>query len=250
MKKFFWPVAIAAVLLALWAFLYYVGAVSKLFLPSPLEVAETIWLQLFVTHAWWTDVFATFSRMAIGFTVGGFIGVVAGLALGLSKRAYSALEFFIDFFRSIPATALFPLFLLFFGIGDEAKIAVAIWVSALLVLVNASYGVRHASKLRLMAARVFRPSKVKLFKDVVLFEAAPHVASGLRIALSFSLAVVVVTEMFIGTSVGLGRRIMDAQLVYQTPEMYAAIILAGVLGYLANQAFLVAEKRLLHCSGC
>ena len=249
MRKHLLGLLAVLVLLGVWSIFSYGKLVSALFLPTPDEVASTLYQQLFVTGEIWSDIWATFARTAAGFVIGGFLGVLLGIALGMAPRIYAGLELLIDFFRSIPATALFPLFLLFFGIGDEAKVAVAVWVSVLIVLVNTSYGVRHASKLRLMAAKSFRPSQFKLFKDVVLYEAAPHIASALRIALSLSLVVVIVTEMFIGTNVGLGHRIIDAQLVYRTPEMYAAIILAGVLGYLMNQGFLLSEKRLIHWSG-
>ncbi|HIH20405.1 TPA: ABC transporter permease, partial [Candidatus Micrarchaeota archaeon] len=73
--------------------------------------------------------------------------------------------------------------------------------------------------------------------------------AGLRIALSLGLIVAIVTEMFIGTTVGLGRRIIDAQLVYRVPEMYAAIILTGILGYVLNRLFLWYERRTIHWSG-
>jgi len=249
MNKFTATAIILALLLAVWALLHYSGLIPSIFMPSPLEVAGSLWTHLATMTGWWSDVFATLGRTLAGFLVGGFIGVVIGLAIGFSKRVYSSLEFFVDFFRSVPAAALFPLFLLFFGLGDVSKIAITAWVSALLVMVGASYGVHHSSKLRMMAARVFRPSKTKIFKDFVMPEAASHIASSLRIALSFSLYTIVFTEMFVGTLSGLGRRIMDAQLVYQTPDMYAAIILAGILGFLLNQAFLIAERRSVHWSG-
>lgn len=249
MNRLAWSVGAVLVVLALWGGATYTGAVSGLFLPTPGEVASTLYVQLGVTGELWGDIYATLTRTLLGFLIGGVVGVALGIALGMSEKVYAALDFLVDFFRSVPATALFPLFLLFFGIGDEAKVAVAVWVSLLVVLVNTSYGVRHASKVRLMAARAFRPSRWKLFREVVLFEAAPHIASALRIALSLSLIVVVVTEMFIGTNVGLGHRIIDAQLVYRIPEMYAAILAAGVLGYLLNQVFLYGERRLIHWAG-
>ncbi len=249
MKKEWWTAVSIAALLTAWFALTVTKIVSPLFLPAPLEVAQVLWDSLLVTGAFWPDVLLTLYRTLVSFALGALVGVALGLLLGMSAKVYAALEFLVDFFRSIPPGALFPLFLLAFGIGDEAKIAVATWACVLIVLVNTAHGVRHATKVRVMAARAFRPSDWKLFKDVYLYEAAPHIASGLRISLSLALIVVVVTEMFIGTTVGLGHRIIDAQLVYKTPDMYAAILLTGILGYLLNRILLYAEKRVVHWSG-
>jgi NitT/TauT family transport system permease protein len=73
--------------------------------------------------------------------------------------------------------------------------------------------------------------------------------AGLRIALSLSFVLVVVTEMFIGTTIGLGYQIMNSQLVYRIPDMYAGIVLAGFTGYLANTTMLRIEARVLHWVG-
>lgn len=239
------PVAI----ILLWLAATSLKWVSPLFLPSPVEVVQVGYSQLFVTGELWADILATLARMLAGFVIAAVAGIAIGLAVGYFARLHEALSFVIDFFRSIPATALFPLFLLFFGIGDEAKIAVAVWACSFVVIINTAYGVHHASTLRLRVARTLGARDLFLFKNVVLPESLPHVFAGLRIALSYSLVVVIVTEMFIGTNIGLGRRIIDAQLVYRVPEMYVAIICAGVLGYAANRLFTAIEHRAVHWAG-
>jgi len=77
----------------------------------------------------------------------------------------------------------------------------------------------------------------------------PQTVIGLRSAVSFSLVIIIVTEMFIGTDSGLGRKIIDSQITYEIPTMYATILLTGIIGYLFNLLFSVAEKRFLHWSG-
>jgi NitT/TauT family transport system permease protein len=88
-----------------------------------------------------------------------------------------------------------------------------------------------------------------VFWKIVLPESAPGIFAGLRVALSMSFVLIIVTEMFIGTTVGLGYRIINSQLVYRVPEMYAAIVLAGLTGYFANLSLLSVERRLLHWVG-
>jgi NitT/TauT family transport system permease protein len=234
--------------LAIWTVLYFSGLVNKLLLPTPVEVFLKL-VELFRTGDIFPDIAATLHRTIAAFLIGAFIGISVGLFMGYYKRVYSALEFIVDFFRSIPATALFPLFLLFLGIGDEAKIAAVVFATSFIVIVNTMYGVIHRSQVRTQFAKTLKIEGFNLFKKVILPDAAPHIFAGLRVAISISLIVVIVTEMFIGTTFGLGRRIIDSQLVYNIPEMYAAIILTGIIGYLINWFVLYFERKKIHWSG-
>jgi NitT/TauT family transport system permease protein len=141
------------------------------------------------------------------------------------------------------------LFLFFFGLGDTAKIAIVVYACALIILVNTAYGARQIKELRILSARVMGATQRDIFFGIVLPESAPGMFAGLRIALSLSFVLIVVTEMFIGTTVGLGYQIMNSQLVYRIPDMYAGIMLAGFTGYLANLCLLRIEARVLHWVG-
>ena len=136
-----------------------------------------------------------------------------------SEKLYRSVEFVVDFFRSTPATAMFPLFLLIFGIGDFAKIAVAAFAAWLVVVFNVAYGVMNARQTRILAARVMGASSWRVFRDVMFFESLPQTFVGLRMAVSVALVVIIVAEMFIGSSDGLGRRM---------PWTMAAFALASV----------------------
>ena len=224
------------------------GLVNPLFLPQPSETAEKI-LELFGSQAIEADIWATFYRMIFGFVVATVLGVPVGLSLGASPRLYSALEVVIDFFRSLPSTALFPLFLLVFGIGDEAKIAIVVFVSFWIILIINAKGVVHSSQTRWKVMKIFGGNKWQILTQVIIMEALPQIATGLRVALSISFIVVVVTEMFIGTNVGLGRRIYDAYLTYRIPELYATLVITGLLGYFLNKLFVLTERKLIHWTG-
>lgn len=236
------------ILLLIWFLISYFNLINPLFLPSPQEVFVKLY-KLMVSGEVFPDIIATLLRVLVGFFMAIFIGVPIGLIMGSSRRIYQALEFIIDFLRSIPAMALFPLFLLFFGIGNTAKIAVVVFACSLIIIINTVYGVRHGKELRIMVAKTMKANRFNLFRKVILPEALPEIVGGLRIAISLSLIIVIVTEMFIGTKVGLGHRIFDAQLVYRIPEMYAVIILTGCLGYLINKLFSAGERKVVHWSG-
>lgn len=235
-------------LLLIWFILHYSGLVNPIFLPSPVSVAEALITGFYQGNLLY-DLGVTVLRFIWGFVSAAVVGIILGVLLGYFEGLYSSVEIIVDFFRSIPATALFPLFMLFFGVGDLAKVSVVFFACSLIIIVNTAYGVKNASCLRIMLAKALRTSKFKIMIKVILPDSLPHVFAGLRIGISFALIVVVVTEMFLGTISGLGHRIIEDQMVYRIPEMYASIIVTGLLGYIVNKVFVFAERRIVHWSG-
>jgi NitT/TauT family transport system permease protein len=192
------------------------------------------------------DLAATVARSLAGFALASILGIPLGLAVGRIPVLSRVTQPTIDFFRSVPATALFPLFLFVFGIGDTAKIAVVVYACSLIVLVNTAYGALQVKAPRILSAKVMGATRSQVFWKIVVPESAPGIFAGLRVALSLSLVLVIVTEMFIGTTVGLGYEIVNAQMVYRVADMYAGVMLAGIVGYLANLMMLIIQKRILH----
>lgn len=235
-------------LVLIWVVVAKLQLVDKFFLPDPFATIKKL-TQLLGSGVMVGDLVSTLWRVVWAFIVALIIGLPLGLLLGSSEKIYCSVEFIIDFFRSTPATALFPLFLLVFGITDKSKIAVAAFTSMLIIIFNTAYGVRHAKKSRILAAEIMGATQAQIFSWILFWESLPQTFIGLRSAISLSLVVIIVTEMFIGTTSGLGRKIIDSQITYEIPTMYAAILLAGIVGYLLNLFLLVVEKRFLHWSG-
>lgn len=243
------PILILPVgILILWSAVSSLGIIDSLFLPTPWEVGNAI-IAGIIEGQLIRDLSATILRSLVGFVLSVVIGVPIGLLIGRIPALERATQPTIDFFRSIPATALFPLFLFAFGLGDTAKIAIVIYACSLIVLVNTAYGALQVKAPRLRCAAVMGASRWDSFWKIVVPESAPGIFAGLRVALSLSFVLIVVTEMFIGTTVGLGYQIINSQMVYRIPDMYAGIVLAGVVGYFGNRALLFVESRLLHWVG-
>ena len=146
------------------------------------------------------------------------IAIPLGILLGSSERLYRSLEFVIDFFRSTPASAMFPLFLVLFGVGDKTKISVAAFGAVLVILFNVAYGVMNARKTRLLAAKVMGASRLRVLFDVMLLESLPQTFVGLRNGVSLALVIIVVAEMFIGSQDGLGHSVFEAQQLFDMPR--------------------------------
>ncbi len=235
-------------LILIWWVAFKAQLVNKDLLPSPIDTLRDT-SAIIAAGKMTGDFSRTLIRVGYSIVIAVFAGVPIGILLGANAAIYRSVEFIIDFFRSTPATALFPLFLLLFGLGDFAKIAVAAFASWLVIIFNVAYGVMNARQTRILAAHSMGASSLRIFKDVIFYETLPQIFIGLRTAASLALVVIIVAEMFIGATDGLGHRIIDAQISYSLTDMYGSILVAGGMGYGLNLALLLVERSLVHWSG-
>ncbi|HEV2479269.1 MAG TPA: ABC transporter permease [Puia sp.] len=215
------------------------------YIPWP---AETILRAygLMVKDTAWKDMSYTLQRFIVGYAIAVAAGIPAGMLLGYFKKSYALLGVIVDFCRSIPVTALFPLFILFFGISSMTITAMVTTSCVFVILLNTAYGVIYVNENRLRMMRSLHAGWLQQFREVIFFEALPFIFVGLRISVSFALIVVVVVEMFIGTQYGLGSRIYKAYETFLVADVYALILIIGVLGYAVNKLILLAERRCIH----
>lgn len=251
-KRFDWgrvlPLLGPLALILVWDLVVRVGWIKPILLPPPVDTLLTL-VNGMASATLLPHFLVTLERTLVAFAIATAVGMPLGIALGSNERAYRSVEFVIDFFRSTPASALIPLFLLIFGISNVNKVAIAAFGAFLIVIFNCAYGVINARKQRVAAAKVMGATRWQIFKDVLFWESLQPSFVGLRSAVSMALVIVVVAEMFIGSENGLGHKIIDAQQVMNVRVMYAAIMAAGILGYALNVAFLAIEKRIVHWSG-
>lgn len=242
-RRLFWIGIFLPIIL--WELIVQLTIISRVFFASPSEIIIAFYKDLINSTLLNHSVF-TLLRALIGFVLGSFLGVVSGLLLGKFKSIYTFFSAYIEFFRSIPVLSLFPLFLLFFGIGDFSKIMIASWSSFFIVIIPTIYGVTHIPQIKITAAKLLGANKKQEFFHVILPAALPEILAGLRIGLSISLIAVVVTEMFTGTKIGIGKYIYDAGLIYETDKLYAGIAFAGLLGLITNKSFIYLENKYVH----
>jgi NitT/TauT family transport system permease protein len=212
------PVLGLFLLVVFWELAFEMRLVDPVLLPSPAQSFQAFWHGL-EEGSLWADLRRTVARTGISFAIALVIAVPLGILLGSSDKVYRALEFPIDFFRSTPASAMFPLFLILFGSGESTKIAVAAFGAALAILFATAYGVMNARKQRQLAARVMGASRLQVLSDVTIWESLPQTFVGMRSGVSLALVIVIVAEMFIGSTDGLGQRILKSQMVFDMPDM-------------------------------
>lgn len=237
-----------AVLFVVWDLVVRLGFIKPILLPSPTDTLVTL-VNGMANGSLLKDLLVTVWRTVQAFSIAAVVGMPLGVVLGSTEKAYRSVEFLIDFFRSTPSSALIPLFLMIFGVSEINKVAIAAFGALLIVVFNSAYGVINARKQRVMAARVMGATRWQIFKDVSIWESLQPSFVGLRSAVSMSLVIVIVAEMFIGSDSGLGHRIINSQQVMNVRDMYASILSAGALGYALNVLFLVIERRIVHWSG-
>lgn len=231
--------------IALWWGMSASGAVPPFFLPTPPAVADA--LAAYLGQSLPRDLWSTLFRVLGGLGLAVVSGVPIGIAMGVSPVLRDTLSPSVDFLRAVPSSTLYPLFLLFFGVGDGAQVAVVCFGCSLVMAVSTAYGFRETRerRIRLTTFKAFGASRLQALILIRLPGAMTSVLSGVRVSISLALVLVVVTEMFLGANSGLGRHIYEMYLGYRIPEMYAGIVVVGVLGYSLNLILVEVERRLL-----
>ncbi|APU17697.1 MULTISPECIES: ABC transporter permease [Actinoalloteichus] len=225
---------------------------ESVFFPPPTEIGATavgLWFsgpagQLFLSDTVLGDIVPSVVRMLSAWLVAGVIGVSLGLVLGRSRTAMDYVGPLFSFARAIPSPALVPVFLALFSIGTPMQMATIIFGVVWPVLLNAVDGAQAVDKTKVETAKSFRIPYWQWMGMVVLPSAGPKIFAGLRVALSLSLVLMVISEL-VGAINGIGYQLIAAQRLFRFDETWAWIVLLGVLGYVFNTVLLAVERRVL-----
>jgi len=194
------------------------------------------------------ELVTTLESYAVGLALAIVGGVVLGVAIGSSRTLLDASFVVIEFLRPIPAVALIPLAILFFGVGVPMRRLLIAYGALWPILINTLYGVRGTDQVLHDVAATSGVTRVGRLVRVTLPAALPSIATGIRVSASLALLVGVTAEFVIGTE-GIGSYMQRQQLAYQLPELYAAIVLVGLLGYVINVGLRVTEQRVVFWVG-
>ena len=233
-----------AALVVVWAAVAALRIVPAIVLPTPASVVRAVPKML--QERLLADIGLTLARVLGALAIACVFGIPLGLYLGYRKGVYQVIESPLHALRSVPASALFPLFLIVIGVGEKSIVALAAYPSLLVILANTVSGATLANKRRLYQARLLGLDTFDTITEVLAYEALPNILDGIRTAVSYALMLVIAVEMFIGLSErGLGRSIYEYQSTYRIPETYGAIIIAGIIGILLNAVVSQMEHRML-----
>ena len=228
-------------LLLLWEAGSRAGLIPERTLAAPSAVIGTM-LELVRSGELPSNLLVSFGRAALGLFIGVVLGVVLGLIAGLSRSGEVAVDPLIQIKRTIPALALTPLFIVWFGIGEMPKIALIAFATVFPVYLNLYSGIRSVDLRLLDAARSFGLSRLEQIWHVILPGALPSLLVGLRYALSVSILVLVVAEQ-INASAGLGFLINNARDFLRTDIIVVCLMVYALLGLGADWLVRTLESR-------
>lgn len=192
-----------------------------------------------------SDLKISLTRAAVGFSIGASLGILLGLLTARVKIVSIALEPFLNLLRPIPAIALVPVAIVWFGIGEGSKYFVISYTVFLAVWLNTHAGASNVASTYIRAARSLGASRVREFFEVIIPASAPMIFVGLRLGAALAFLSLVAAELS-GASAGIGFRLQDARQFIRTDRMFVGLIQLGILGALLDAAFAYTGRRLVH----
>lgn len=236
-----WLVPIAIVIV--WQILVEVGVIPARLLPRPTQIVEAA-IKLAQSGKLAENIGVSTQRALVGLVIGGGLGFLLGLINGVFTLSEKLLDSTFQMIRTIPNLALVPLFILWFGIGEPARILlIAVGVFFPLYL-NTFHGVRSVDRNLIEMGRVYGLGQFALFREIILPGALPSILVGLRFALGIMWLTLIVAET-IAARTGIGHMISEAREFMQTDIMVFSIVLYALLGKSADIITRVLERGLL-----
>jgi len=230
----------AAIVAGLWA---YTNS-SDSYAVAPMGDILDKFRETFLFARFGDDVVPSLIRFALGFVIASIVGVAFGLLLGASTVLRMLATPVVSFLRSTPAVALVPLAIVLIGIGTPMSVSIIAFVCCWPVLLNTTDGMVELDPTLRATVRSYGIDGWDRWRHVILPAISPRILAGMRTSISLALLLLVVSEM-IGNSNGIGQFIFQAQQAFAIADMWAGILLLGILGYLVNGGFALVERRLL-----
>ncbi|MFD9390945.1 ABC transporter permease [Streptomyces sp. NPDC060000] len=219
------------------------GLAKEAYFPPTSRIAGALADEL-ADPAFWTALGDTLTGWALGLAIAVGAGIVAGVIISVVPHLREATASTIEFLRPIPSVALIPLAVLLYGTELRSVLLLVVYASFWQILIQVLYGVQDVDPVAEETARSYGLGTWARIRHVLWPTALPYVMTGVRLAAAVALILVITAELVIGAP-GLGARIAVAQTSQAVPEMYALIVVTGVLGLLINVGARSVERRAL-----
>ena len=234
--------AAIVIFLLLWELAPRFGLINRMFLPPFSEVVVK-GVQYAAAGKLLPQVLVSLGRAGGGFGLGVLTAIPLGVLLGWYRPLEAYLNPLLQLLRQTNPVSLFPAFILFFGIGYATNVDIIYWVVVWPILLGTVNGVRQADPALVKYARSVGLPDWKILTKVVLPSAVPSIITGMRLAVTYSFLMLVVSEM-VGASSGLGYLIVNAQYLLSVHLLYVGVIVLALLGIASNGALVALERRL------
>jgi ABC-type nitrate/sulfonate/bicarbonate transport system permease component len=212
-------------------------------IPPPLEVIRTA-IPMIMSGEIFADVSISMSRILVGFFSGSLIGVIFGVLLGRIRVLHDLLDPIMELLRYLSPTAMIPIAVIWFGIGEMSKYFLIFWGTFFIVLINTTAGVWRAPITRQRAAECLGANRLQIFLMVVIPSAVPYIVTGMRVAMASSFMSIIPAEILAADS-GIGYLLQKSSMLLQTNRIFVALLTICILGFAVDRLFRFFAQRVL-----
>ncbi|MCO6390125.1 ABC transporter permease subunit [Aliihoeflea aestuarii] len=246
-----YSILIVVILFAAWIIASAAGVVKPFYWPpigAAIDRLQILMTDGFRNVSLWNHIGISVYRVLSGVFYGAVIGIPLGFAMGLSSLARGLFDPIVEFMRPIPPLALIPLIILWFGIGEFAKIFLLFLASLFIMTLAARSGVSNVRVSKVHAAYSLGASRLQILRHVILPNALPEIFTGLRTAMGVCWGTVVAAEL-VAADQGVGSMIMIAKNFLQTDTVVIGIVIIGIIGYSIELVMRWLERVLVPWRG-
>ena len=235
---------VASLLMAflIWQFLSTV-LFNPFLIPPPLEVFRTA-IPMILSGEILADVTISMSRVLVGFVVGSLMGIVGGVLLGRIRLLHDLFDPIIELLRYLSPTAMIPIAVIWFGIGEMSKYFLIFWGTLFIVLINTIAGVWRAPIARQRAAECLGANHLQIFLLVIIPSSVPYIVTGMRVAMASSFMSIIPAEILAADS-GIGYLLQKSSMLLQTNRIFVALLTICILGFVVDRIFRFFVDKVL-----
>lgn len=238
---------VLALFLGGWEWAIRAKVIDPFFFSQPSAIADFL-VGEFSQGAIWAHIWVTLRETLVGFAIGAAGGVAAGILRMQFPFAAEVSNPFLTILNVLPRVALAPMFIIWFGIGEGSKVALAVSLVFFILMLNTEAGIRSLDRELILTMRALGATDRQLFWKVMLPGAVPAIFGGMRLGVVYSLLGVVVGEM-ISARMGLGQRISFYAASFRAEGVLGTILVLAVIGLMLNFLVVRAESVLLRWKG-
>ena len=235
--------AVFIVLVVLWEIGSRTGVISALVLPAPSE-ALTALRDLWVSGELWLHLSASLQRLVLGWTSGTVLGTALGLGIGLFSSVRAGVAPLVSALFPIPKIALLPLFIIWFGIGEESKVALILFGTFFPTVIFTYGGVDNVDRSLIRMGQSFGLSWLSIVRKIILPGALPAILSGMRVSSAIAIILIVAAEL-IAAEKGIGAYVQAAGSLFATDQLIAGVVILSLLGLTVSWLIGKAERFFL-----
>jgi NitT/TauT family transport system permease protein/taurine transport system permease protein len=236
--------AVGSLVLAflIWQFLSTV-LFNPFLIPPPIEVIRTA-IPMLMSGEILDDVAISMTRVVVGFVTGSLAGIFTGVLLGRIRLLHDLFDPIIELLRYLSPTAMIPIAVIWFGIGELSKYFLIFWGTFFIVVINTTAGVWRTPIARQRAAECLGATKLQIFVLVIIPSAVPYIVTGMRVAMASSFMSIIPAEILAADS-GIGYLLQKSSMLLQTNRIFVALLTICVLGFIVDRIFRFFVDRVL-----